>query len=147
MKIENVMVQNKNSFPIRIVRANIPFRGEDAEEQDTFEVPKDTQGKLSVEQRQLMLHESKITASGWSALLGGLSTLYYGLRSNATIAEKFNLNVKEDGDLIKNIRKEQIIATLPSVIGHFFFGVGHIVPGGLAWLYFRNIEDPKNQKI
>lgn len=65
--------------------------------------------------KEIML-SARTKASGWAVFGGFLSTLYYGLRSNDTIAEKYNLDAEKDKDFIKKVKKEQVIWTIPGAI-------------------------------
>lgn len=62
-----------------------------------------------------------------SAFGGIFSTMYYALRSNETIAKKYNLDVEQDKDFIKEIKKDQTLWTLPAVAGL----------GILPWIYSK----------
>lgn len=149
MRIESI-IQTENSTSVQTPKSIIPFKGKDIksdESEDVFEVSENAKSYLSAEDKQLILHKSKVVSSGWSAFFGGFSTLYYFFRSNYTIAEYFDLDQRKDIDLIKDIKKQQTIATLPAAAGNLFFGVGSLASGGLAWLYFKYIEDPYNQVI
>lgn len=150
MRIENSMIKTDSAFSAPKTNSINVFKGEDIlpeEIEDIIKVSKDVKSDLSVEQKQMILHKSKVTASGWSAFFGVFSTLYYGLRSNNNIARNFALNEKKDKDLIVDIRRNQTLATLPGAAGNLIFGVTSLVTGGLAWLYFKAIENPKNQIV
>lgn len=114
-----------------------------AEVNDKVELKNKKEGELTKAEKQKIISKSRITASGWSAFGGLISTLYFGLRSKDTIAEVYKLDEKKDAEFISKIRKQQVLATLPAVAGHALFGVGHIVGGGIAWIYHSN-ADPSN---
>ena len=105
--------------------------------QDSFEFEHKTKGTpLSKEDKQEILKKAKTTAAGWSVFGEGFSTLYYGLRSNKTIAKKYNLDEKQDKAFIKQIKREQVISTLPGVI----FPSGG---GVINWLYNKVRDESK----
>lgn len=94
------------------------FKGEEKEEAKNTnllkqEAPKDS---FTKEQKQEIIKEAKEKASGWTILFGIWDTLYYGLRSDKTVAKKFDLNYnnEEDKKLVKKIKKEQVKSTLPA---------------------------------
>ncbi len=93
---------------------------------------------LSKEDKQEVVRSARTTAAGWSLFGGFASTLYFGLRSDKTVAKKYDLDVKEDKKLIKQIKREQILWTLPSCIQ----GLG-AVPGFVAWMYNKNMDSSK----
>ena len=97
---------------------------------DTVEISKKNTD-LTKAQKQEIIHNAKKTAAGWSILGEGISTLYYCLRSDKTVAEKYNLDVEKDTKFIKDIKKEQVIATLPAVFVPFLGGI-------VSYLYFNN---------
>ena len=105
--------------------------------QDSFEFEHKTKGTpLSKEDKQAILKKAKTTASGWSAFVAGFSTLYFGLRSDNTIAKKYDLDEKQDKDFIKQIKREQFKSTLP----------GAIIPDGggvVAWIYNKVRDESK----
>jgi hypothetical protein len=107
---------------------------------DSFESQTQKSGSnLSTEEKQKLIRSAKAKAAGWSVFTEEFSTLYYGLRSNKTIAKKYDLDTKEDKSLIKQIRKEQIKSTIPGVL---FPGVGGII----SYVYNKN-ADPSKIKI
>ena len=90
-------------------------------EEDTFEQqPK--QSRLSEEDKQEIMHAARKNAAGWSILGGPISTLYYAVRSNQTIADKYNLDPKADKAFIKKIKNDQTLWTLPSCFGFGLIG-------------------------
>ena len=91
--------------------------------------------KLSDPEKKELILKARTKAAGWSIFGGIFSTLYYGLRSNNTVAKKFNLDPDNDKALIKNIKREQLLWTVPSIIP----GLGSI--GGLAaYIYNKNCD-------
>ena len=92
-------------------------------------------GKLSDTEKKELILKARTKAAGWSIFGGIFSTLYYGLRSDNTVAKKFNLDPDNDKALIKNIKREQVLWTVPSIIP----GLGFI--GGLAaYIYNKNCD-------
>lgn len=99
-----------------------------AETPDKDEVSfKSSAAELSIKDKQAIMKKARKNAAGWSILGNGFSTLYYGLRSNKTIAKKYNLDLEKDKDFIKEIKRQQTLQTIPSL----FFNVGGIA----AWIY------------
>lgn len=96
---------------------------------DSFEKEhKENKAPLSKEDKQEILLKAKTKAAGWSIFGEAFSTLYYGLRSDKTVAKKFDLDPEQDKKFIKQIKKEQVLSTLP----------GAIFPGGggvIAYIY------------
>lgn len=100
--------------------SNVSF----GEEQDAVELTK-KETVLTKEAKQELIHKARSKAAGYSAFGGVFSTLYYGLRSDKKVAEKYNLDEKADKTLIKKIKQDQLLFTLPAIVG---FGlVGYIV--------------------
>ena len=100
-----------------------------------------TQKKASektTEQKQEIMQKARTKAAGWSVLFGFLDTLYYGLRSDKKVAKQFDLDAEKDKAFIKNIKKQQMLCTLPSLIP----GVG-IIPSVVCWLYNKNMDSSK----
>ena len=92
-------------------------------------------GKLSDTEKKELILKARTKAAGWSCFGEVFSTLYYGLRSDNTVAKKFNLDPDNDKALIKRIKREQILWTVPSIIP----GLGFI--GGLAaYIYNKNCD-------
>lgn len=104
----------------------------------TKEEPKE---RLTKEQKQEIIKEANTTAAGWATFFGIFSTAYFGLRSDATVAAKYDLNLNEDKKLISQIKTNQLLWTLPGLIP----GYG-ILPGGIAWL-FNRVRDPEGINI
>lgn len=89
------------------------------------------------EQKELIL-KARTKAAGYSFWFGPFSVLYYGLRSDDTVAKKYDLDPKEDKKLIKKIKNEQLLWTLPACIP----GVS-LVAGGAAYIYNKNCDADK----
>ena len=113
--------------------SNVQFNGKS--KKDTFQ--KENKPKLS---KKEIKHLARNNASGWSIFGGVLSTLYYGLRSNKTIAKKYKLDVEKDKDFIKEIRKDQVLWTIPGAVMQGPLG------GILAWIYSKT-QDESDMKI
>lgn len=97
---------------------------------------KESKAALSKEDKQEILLKAKTKAAGCSVFGEIFSTLYYGLRSDKTVAKKFDLDPEKDKDFVKQIKREQMISTLP----------GAIFPGGggvIAWIYNKNRDASK----
>lgn len=113
---------------------NTKLLKQDAPE-DSFELEhKEGRAELSKEDKQAILKKAKTTAAGWSIFGEGISTIYYGLRSDKTVAKKYDLDEEKDKDFIKQIKREQMISTLPGVI----FPSGG---GVIAWIYNKNRDE------
>ena len=110
--------------------------------EDSFEVQhKEGKRELTKADKQEIIQKERVKAAGWSIFGEGLSTLYYALRSDKTIAKKFDLDLKEDKKLIKQIKRDQTLATLPAVVP----GLGSA--GALvAYIYCKN-QDPEDIKV
>jgi len=106
------------------------------------EAPVDTvnfKGKeLSDEEKKELILKARTKASGYSFFFGPFSVLYYGLRSDDTVAKKYDLDPKDDKKLIKKIKNEQLLWTLPACIPGISF-----VAGGAAYLYNKNCDTDK----
>ncbi|MBR3889415.1 hypothetical protein IKJ53_02770 [bacterium] len=100
---------------------------------DSVEISKQNKKELTLEDKQVILQKARQTAAGWSVFGEAISTLYFGLRSNKAVAKKYDLDVERDKKLIKQIKKEQTIATLPGAVVP---GIGGIV----AYIYCRNTD-------
>lgn len=106
-------------------------------DKDEIIVQKKESGLSKAEKKQV-IYKSQTNASGWAIFGHLISTLYFGLRSDDTIAKKYNLDTKKDQNFINEIRKKQVIATLPSLVG---------LPGGanlglLGWIGFKVFTKP-----
>ena len=76
-------------------------------------------------EKQAIIKKARNKATFWST--GGpvgIALLYYSLRSDEKIAKKYGLDVENDKDLIKQIRKTQVKWSIPSIVGL----------GPLAWI-------------
>lgn len=82
-----------------------------------------------------IIRSARTKAAGWAIFGGPFSTLYYGLRSNKTIAEKYDLDLEKEKGLIKEIKTQQMLWTIPACLP----GVG-ILPGIISWLYNKNMN-------
>lgn len=96
---------------------------------------------LTKEEKQEMVLKARTTAAGWSSIGGIISTACYALKPDKKIAEKYGLDEKQDKDLIKTIRQEQVKATIPSVAGYLLLGVGSLFTGGATWIYNKHFAD------
>lgn len=105
--------------------------------EDSVEFSKEKK-ELSKEDKQEIVRSARTTAAGWSFFGGPISLLYFGLRSDKTVAEKYNLDEKDDKKLIKQIKREQTLWTLPGCI----HGVG-LLPSIVAYLYNKNMDASK----
>lgn len=104
---------------------------------DTVELSsKENKSVLSKEDKQAILAKAKTKAAGWSVFGEVFSTLYYGLRSDKTVAKKYDLDPEKDKNFIKQIKREQIISTIP---GALFPGVG----GVIGYIYNKNSDASK----
>ena len=83
----------------------------------SFSGTKDATSALTKQDKQKIIKAANKNASGWSCFGGPVSTLYYALRSDKTIAEKYNLDVNKDKDFISDIRENQVLWTIPSIPG------------------------------
>ena len=110
--------------------------------EDSFEVQhKEGKRELTKADKQAIIQKARAKAAGWSIFGEGFSTLYYALRSDKTIAKKFDLDLNEDKKLIKQIKRDQTLATLPAVVP----GLGSA--GALvAYIYCKN-QDPEDIKV
>lgn len=93
---------------------------------------------LTDSEKKEIIRSARTKAAGWAFFFGPFSTAYYALRSNNTIAEKYELDKEQDKALIKEIKTQQAMWTLPSILP----GVG-IITGGIAWLYNKNMDAEK----
>ncbi len=110
--------------------------------EDSFEIQhKEGKRELTKADKQAIIQKARAKAAGWSIFGEGFSTLYYAFRSDKTIAKKFDLDLKEDKKLIKQIKRDQTLATLPAVVP----GLGSA--GALvAYIYCKN-QDPEDIKV
>lgn len=101
-------VSSVKSASISANKVNFWAKGE--VDEDVVEL---TKSDLSTRDKQKIIKKARTKACGWACFGGLFSTAYYGLRSNKKIAEKFDLDPVKDRDLVKQIKKEQTIWTLP----------------------------------
>lgn len=90
---------------------------------------------LSEEEKKELVLKARTKAAGYSFWFGPLSVLYYGLRSDKTVAKKYDLDPKDNKKLIKKIKNEQLLWTLPACIPGIQF-----VAGTVAYLYNKNCD-------
>ena len=83
--------------------------------------------------------KARAKAAGWSILGEVISTLYYGLRSDKTVAKKYDLDPEKDRKFIKKIKRDQIVATLPGFVFPVFGGL-------IAYIYCKN-QDPSEINV
>lgn len=84
-------------------------------QEDVFESSNKT--KRTKEEKQKILKSARQKGAGWSILGGIITTAYYGLRSDKTVAKKFDLDAEKDKDLIKQVKREQTIWSLTGAVG------------------------------
>lgn len=94
--------------------------------------------ELTDEEKKELVLKARTKAAGYSFWFGPLSVLYYGLRSDKTVAQKYDLDQQADKKLIKKIKNEQLLWTLPACIPGM-----SIVTGGAAYLYNKNCDADK----
>lgn len=94
-------------------------------------------GLTELEKKEIV-RSARSNAAGWAIFGGPISLLYYGMRSNLTVAKKYQLDPEEDKPLIKEIKTQQMLWTIPACIP----GLG-IIPGLVSWLYNQNMN-PEN---
>ena len=94
---------------------------------------------MSDDDKKELILKARTKAAGYAFWGGPFSTLYYGLRSDEKIARKYNLDPIEDKKLVKKIKKEQFLWTLPSLIP----GV-QLLAGAGAYLYNKCVADPSD---
>lgn len=70
-------------------------------------------GELSASEKKKIIKAARVKAAGWACIGGIFSTAYYAFRSDEKIARKFDLDVEKDKKLIKQIKKDQTVWTLP----------------------------------
>lgn len=71
---------------------------------------------MTEREKQELILKARTKAAGYAFFGGAISTLYYALRSDEKVARKFDLDVYEDKDLVKQIKKEQVKWTLPAAL-------------------------------
>ena len=67
-------------------------------ENDKFEKDENANNEktLTKREKQEIIKKANATASGWAIFFPLLSTAYFALRSDKTIADKYNLDVNKD---------------------------------------------------
>lgn len=140
LNVNSVKLSSLNNVsPIQNTSAqNVKFKGiEDEIEQyeDTFTPQKP---RRTEHEKQVIVKKAIAKAAGWSAFGSGISTLYYALRSNKTVADACGLDVKKDKELVQQIKNEQWKYTLPSLL----IGVS-LITGGITWAVCKN-KNPDN---
>lgn len=106
---------------------------------DTAEFKHTTEGsELTKADKQEIIRSARTTAAGWGIFGGIFSTMYFGLRSDKTVAEKYDLDEKKDNKLIKQIKREQTLWTIASMVP----GVG-CLGGVIAYIYNKNADASK----
>lgn len=124
--------KGENIDEMKAVNAEIP--------EDSFEAEhKAGKRALTKADKQEIIAKARTTAVGWSIIGGTFSTLYYALRSDDTIAEKYDLDKKQDKKLIKKIRTDQTIGTLAGACLPFIGGLA-------AYIYCKN-QDPEDIEV
>lgn len=140
MSIRPIAATNVSNVS-KISANNVAFKANEekpAEKADTVEISKK---ELTTEDKQNILKKARQKAAGYAFFGSFWSSLYYGLRSDEKVAKKYNLDVEKDKSLVKQIKREQFYATLPSVIPGMQF-----VGGAVAYIYCRN-TDPADIKV
>ena len=87
----------------------------DQPQQDTVSFSGRSDEMSDLDKKELIL-KARTSAAGWSVFFSGFSTLYYAMRSDNTVAKKYDLDPIEDKKLIKQIKKEQVIHTIPGLL-------------------------------
>ena len=93
---------------------NFQSKRSDELEYDMFEYS--DKKELTTRDKQKLIKKARANATGWAILGSVFSTAYYGLRSDKTIAKKYDLDLQKDKDLIKQIKKEQTLWTLTGLL-------------------------------
>lgn len=110
--------------PIFSVNASAPAQtASGLAEQTNFECDKFVKNEelknvsaLSKKEKQEIIKKANATSTGWAVFFPMLSTAYFALRSDKTIADKYNLDVNKDKNFINEIRETQTLWTLPSLL-------------------------------
>ena len=114
---------NSISFNPNVNNVNFQKKSADEVENTNLLKQKAETDSFTKEDRQVMIKKAKTKAAGWSIFGGVWSTLYYGLRSDKKIAKKFDLDAENDKALIRQIRNEQVTATLPGAFSRGLLGI------------------------
>ncbi len=97
-------------------RNEIPAEALGGLKEDTFEL-QSQKSELTTEDKQQKMKSARKSGSGWSILFGPFASAYFALRSNDTVAKKFNLDPVKDKDLVQQIKKAQTMWSLPGIFG------------------------------
>jgi len=92
------------------------------------------ESQMSDEEKKELILKARTKAAGYAVFGGPFSTLYYGLRSDEKVARKFDLDPVADKKLVKQIKKEQMMWTLPSAAAAILIGGGPVIGGGALTL-------------
>ena len=137
--ISSIGAVNANLLSQKAPQDSVNFKGRSAEMSDA--------------EKQELILKARTKAAGYAFWGGIISALYYGLRSDEKVAQKYNLDPVEDKDLVKKIKKEQLMWTLPAAVtdilvfgGAMLGGISLLVGGG-AYLYNKCIAEPKDVKL
>lgn len=98
-----------------------------------FSIKNKEEEHLTKEEKQEIIRKANTTAAGWSMLFSFLSTVYFGLRSDETVAKKYNLDPEKDKNFIKTIKSYQLLWTLPGIVP----SIGSVA-ASVAWLFNKN---------
>ena len=115
--------------------------------------------QMTEKEKQELILKARTKAAGYAFWGGFISTLYYGLRSDEKVAKKYNLDINEDKELVKRIKKEQIKWTIPAaltdiidlgaffgILSRKFHGLSFIIGAG-AYLYNKCFANEDNIKL
>ena len=100
---------------------------------DSFETKKE-RPELTKEAKQKIAKDARSNAAGWATFGGIFSTLYYALRSDETVAKKYDLDMEKDKAFIKDIKSAQVKWTIPGILGPEL--------GVFGWIY-NKLRDPE----
>ena len=90
---------------------------------------------LTDNEKKEMVLQARPSAAGWACFGGFISTMYYGLRSDKKVAEQYNLDKEKDKDLVKTIKKQQLLWTIP--------GAGNLIVIA-PWVYNKFFAKPED---
>lgn len=102
---------------------------------------KTEENSLTKAEKQELVLKARTTAAGWSAIGGVITTACYALKSDKKIAKKYGLDENKDKNLVRTIRKQQVLATVPSIAGCLLFGIGTLFTGGATWIYNKHFAE------
>lgn len=94
---------------------------------------------LTDNEKKEMVLKARTSAAGWACFGGFISTMYYGLRSDKKVAEQYNLDMEKDKDLVKTIKKQQLLWTIPAAIP----GAGNLIVIA-PWVYNKFFAKPED---